>query len=59
VDGFWEPLASLFDHAVDEGFVHPDHRSLVLTESDPARLLDAMRRHSPPGTKKWLDPEEL
>ncbi len=59
VDGFWEPLASLFDHAVDEGFVHPDHHSLVLTESDPARLLDAMGRHSPPGTKKWLDPEEL
>ena len=59
VDGFWEPLASLFDHAVDEGFVHPDHRSLVLTEGDPARLLDAMGRHSPPGTKKWLDPEEL
>ncbi len=59
VDGFWGPLDSLLDHAVDEGFVHPDHRSLVLTESDPARLLDAMGRHTPPGTKKWLDPEEL
>ena len=59
VDGFWGPLDSLLDHAVDEGFVHPDHRSLVLTESDPAQLLDAMGRHSPPGTKKWLDPEEL
>lgn len=57
--GFWEPLASLFDHAVAEGFVRPDHRSLVLTEGDPARLLDAMGRHSPPETKKWLDPEEL
>lgn len=59
VDGFWEPLTSLFDHAVAEGFVYPDHRSLVLTESDPARLLDAMGRYSPAGTKKWLDPDEL
>ncbi len=59
VDGFWEPLASLFDHAIAEGFVHPDHRSLVLTESDPRRLLDAMDRYAPPATKKWLDPEEL
>ena len=57
--GFWRPLASLFDHAVTEGFVHPDHRSLVVTESEPRRLLDAMARYEPPETKKWLDPEEL
>ena len=59
VSGFWEPLAALFDHAVTEGFVHPDHRSLVVTESEPRRLLDAMARYEPPETKKWLDPEEL
>jgi len=59
VEDFWGPLTSLLDHAVAEGFVSPDHRSLVLTENDPARLLDAMGRYSPPGTKKWLDPEEL
>ena len=59
MSGFWEPLAALLDHAVTEGFVHPDHRSLVLTQHDPRSLLDAMERHAPPETKKWLDPEEL
>ena len=27
VDGYWEPLAALFDKAVTEGFVHPNQRS--------------------------------
>src|ERR687893_2275278 len=39
VDGFWDPLSTLFDHAVTEGFVDPNHRSLVLTEGDPSVLL--------------------
>lgn len=59
VDGFWKPLALLLDHAVAEGFVHPDYRSLVLTESDPRRLLDAMDRYVPPETRKWLGPRDL
>jgi uncharacterized protein (TIGR00730 family) len=59
VDGYYEPLAALFDEAVEEGFVHPDHRSLVLMERDPELLLDAMERYTPPGTKKWVGPRDL
>jgi uncharacterized protein (TIGR00730 family) len=65
VDGFWDPLSTLFDQAVTEGFVHPDHRSLVLTEGDPRVLLERMERYTPPaprrdaGGSKWLGPREL
>ena len=59
VDGFWDPLSTLFDQAVTEGFVHPDHRSLVLTEGDPRVLLERMERYTPPETRKWLGPREL
>ncbi len=59
VGGFFGPLLGLFDRAVREGFVHPDHRALVLAGRDPAGLLDAMGRHSPPETKKWVSPGEL
>ncbi len=59
VDGFWEPLSTLFDHAVTEGFVHPDHRSLVLTEGDPRVLLERMERYAPPETRKWIGSREL
>lgn len=58
VDGYWEPLAALFDKAVAEGFVRPNHRSLVLTGEDPELLLDRMESYTPPGTKKWIEPEE-
>jgi uncharacterized protein (TIGR00730 family) len=59
VHGYWEPLASLFDKAVVEGFVRPDHRSLVLTEEDPELLLDEMNRYLPPKAKRWIEPQDL
>lgn len=59
VAGFYEPLITLFDHAVEEGFVRPDHRSLALLEEDPQRLLDLLESHVPPATEKWVSPEEL
>ena len=59
VDGFWEPLASLFDKSVTEGFVSPEHRSLVLKEEDPHALLDMMKHYTPPQRKKWLGPRDL
>ena len=59
VDSFWKPLSALFDQAVTEGFVHPEHRSLVLTEQHPDALLDLMGRYRPPETRKWVGPREL
>ena len=59
VDSFWKPLSALFDQVVAEGFVHPDHRSLVLTERDPRALLDIMERYRPPETRKWMGRREL
>jgi predicted Rossmann-fold nucleotide-binding protein len=58
VDGYWEPLAVLFDKAVAEGFVRPNHRSLVLTGEDPELLLDRMESYTPSETKKWIELEE-
>ena len=59
VGGFWDPLSRLFDHTVSEGFVPPEHRSLVLTESDACVLLERMERYMPPATGRWLGPREL
>ncbi|HEX2097937.1 MAG TPA: TIGR00730 family Rossman fold protein [Rubrobacteraceae bacterium] len=59
VDGFWQQLTSLFDKAVEEGFVPPDHRALVLTEKDPQLLLDTMASYTPPKTKKWLARQDV
>jgi uncharacterized protein (TIGR00730 family) len=59
VDGFWKNLSSLFDKAVEEGFVSPNHRTLVLSEKDPRLLLDTMSSYIPPKTKKWIGQQDL
>lgn len=58
VDGYWEPLIALFDRGVSEGFVLPDHRSLVLTREDPGEVLDALKRQAPLSAKRAIDPGE-
>ncbi|MGI8477792.1 MAG: TIGR00730 family Rossman fold protein [Thermomicrobiales bacterium] len=58
VHGFYDGLIALFDHAVDEGFLRPDHRALVIHDDDAARLLARMRAFRPPVTTKWLDPDQ-
>ena len=54
VDGYFDALLALFDHAVREGFVREPHRGLVLEASEPAAPLDAMARFRPSATEKWI-----
>ncbi|HEX2729884.1 MAG TPA: TIGR00730 family Rossman fold protein [Rubrobacteraceae bacterium] len=56
--GYYDPLLTVFDHMVERGFVSVDHRRLVLVEADPAALLDAFARYSPPRTVKWISSDE-
>jgi uncharacterized protein (TIGR00730 family) len=58
VAGYYAPLLAMFDHAVAEGFVRPEHRAMVLEESAPAPLLALMRAFAPPSTEKWITPDE-
>jgi uncharacterized protein (TIGR00730 family) len=44
---YWAPLVRLFDQAVEQGFVAPAGRALVLHEREPAALLDALERWNP------------
>jgi len=56
VADFYRSLLAFFDHAVAERFVRPEHRALVLVDTEPGQLLDAMQAWSPlsPGDK-WID----
>lgn len=54
VEGYYDPLLTLFDRAVIEGFVHPANRRLVIQETDPDRLLDLLANYTPPQTEKWI-----
>lgn len=58
VSGYWDPLVELLDHAVEEGFVRPDHRSLAVVDDDPEALLARFESYEPPAVEKWLGAEE-
>ena len=58
VAGYYDAMLAMFDHGVAEGFIRPQHRALVLTEADPAALLERMRGFAPPDTEKWITPGE-
>ncbi len=40
VAGYYDPLVQFLDHAVEQDFIKPKHRALMIVESDPGRLLD-------------------
>jgi hypothetical protein len=54
VDGYFDALLALFDHAVREGFVREAHRRLVLEAAEPAALLEAMAGFRAPEGEKWI-----
>ena len=55
VAGYYAPLRVLLDEATRQGFVSRVHRELVITESEPGRLLDRLAGWAPVTTDKWLD----
>jgi uncharacterized protein (TIGR00730 family) len=58
VSGYYAPLLALFDHAVAEGFLRPQHRELVLEAEAPGLLLDRLEAFRPPKTEPWIAPGE-
>jgi uncharacterized protein (TIGR00730 family) len=55
VGGYWRPLIRLLDHAVEEGFLRPAHRRLVVVDRSPARLLERLEHHRIPAATRWID----
>lgn len=55
IDGFFGHLEAFFDFAVDQGFIKPEHRALLMRESDPDKLLDRMAAWTPATVAKWAD----
>ncbi len=58
VRGYFQPLVALIDHAVNERFLKPDHRELLIVAEDPAELVDRLEAWVPRPTGKWLDRDE-
>jgi uncharacterized protein (TIGR00730 family) len=53
VDGYYDPLLEMADRALSEGFLRDVHRDLLLSDSDPERLLDRLSSYAVPTVEKW------
>lgn len=54
VNGYYDRMLAMFDHAVREQFVNPRHRAMIIADSDPGQLLDAMAAYQGPPLEQWL-----
>lgn len=59
VGGFYDAFIALFEHSMDQGFIRPEHRALVLVESEIEKLYELMKNYRPPTIEKWLDKENV
>jgi uncharacterized protein (TIGR00730 family) len=55
VHNYFTGLVDMFDHMVDEGFLHPKNRAMVINGVVPDVLLNRMDKYEPPDVSKWLD----
>jgi len=49
----------MFDHAVEEWFLKPENRGLVLARGSAPELLQALEEWSPVRVEKWLDRDTI
>lgn len=54
VNGYYDGMLAMFDHAAAEGFVSQRHRQMILASPDPNGLLDEMMAYEGPPTEQWL-----
>jgi len=58
VEGYYDPLLTMFDHAVAEQFVKPIHRQMLIADVSPESLVDRLLTYEVPVVDKWLGHEQ-
>jgi uncharacterized protein (TIGR00730 family) len=56
IGDFFNPVRSLFDHAVKEGFMKAEHSEMLILDNDPVALIDALEQWQAPTVTKWIGP---
>lgn len=58
IDGYYDPLISMFDQAISSNYIYPEHRGLFVESGDPVELLALMDNFTPPqNMNRWLSRE--
>ena len=52
--GFYDQLVAFLDGASDAQFLKPEHRAMLVVDTDPDRLLDRFSAYEAPTVAKWI-----
>jgi uncharacterized protein (TIGR00730 family) len=58
IAGYYDPLVGLFDRAVADGFITPENRQIVVSDSDPAALIERLVERPLKAAQALIQPEE-
>lgn len=54
IEGFYDGLLRFLEHVVEEQFLTPVHRRMLMVESTPEAIIEAFQRYVPPALPKWI-----
>jgi uncharacterized protein (TIGR00730 family) len=56
INGYYDHLIKFLDHSLEENFIVPEHRAMILIDDDPESLLDKFAKYEPPiiDKAKWI-----
>lgn len=56
--GYFDPLVELVQHALREGFIYDEHRTIMLSSDAPGRLIEMLRAYEvPQNLDRWVKRE--
>jgi uncharacterized protein (TIGR00730 family) len=55
VRGYFDALFAFLEHAVQERFVKPEHRAMIIAAESPQDLLERLAAYQPPRVEKWIN----
>jgi uncharacterized protein (TIGR00730 family) len=55
VDGFFNPLIRMLDHAVEEQFLRREHRAILQVAENEERLMEKLNAYQPVVAQKWIE----
>jgi uncharacterized protein (TIGR00730 family) len=55
---YFDPMIHMIQHALSEGFIYDEHRSMVLSSENPAELIALLEKYQQPeGMDRWVNRE--
>ena len=55
LEGFFDPLLLMLDHAVGEKFLRHEHRNMLLADDDFKQLFQKLETYQPVKAEKWIE----